>query len=74
MRVISVLVVDVCAIGMYAVAKRYLNDSVANIVLAWCILLGLSGCAYSYSDTFSYAVHGQNQLRFLLLAAVAENH
>lgn len=25
MRVISVLVVDVCAIGMYAVAKRYLN-------------------------------------------------
>ncbi len=43
MRVISVLVVDVCAIGMYAVAKRYLNDSVANIVLLlWCILLGLS--------------------------------
>ena len=54
MRVISVLVVDVCAIGMYAVAKRYLNDSVANIVLLlWCILLGLSGwCLHPYSDTF----------------------
>ena len=53
MRVISVLVVDVCAIEMYAVAKRYLNDSVSNIVLLlWCILLGLSGwCLHPYSDT-----------------------
>ena len=74
MRVISVLVVDVCAIGMYAVAKRYLNDSVANIVLLlWCILLGLSMVPASVQRYLLHAVHG-DQLRFLLLAAVAENH
>mgnify|MGYP000376323556 CR=1 FL=1 len=72
MRVISVLVVDVCAIGMYAVAKRYLNDSVANIVLLlWCILLGLSMVPASVQRYLLHAVHG-DQLRFLLLAAVAE--
>lgn len=54
LRVISVLVVDACAIGMYTLAKRYLGDLVSNIVLLlWCILFGLSGwCLHPYSDTF----------------------
>lgn len=53
MRVISALVVDACAVGLYVVAKRYLDASIANIVLLfWCVLLGLSGwCMHPYSDT-----------------------
>lgn len=54
LRVLSVMIVDICAIAAYRLALRYGDSLIAHVVLFfWCALLGLSGwCLQPYSDVF----------------------
>lgn len=55
LRVLSIIIVDLSAIGAYRLALEYGGGITANVVLFfWCALLGLSGwCLQPYSDVFS---------------------